>query len=75
MEVSVFVMSSDAKSNLGTTMEMGEREIIYIYIPTATSVCTTRMTSALRRATMRAILMFHNCDGQSHETVSTDHNF
>ena len=73
MEVSVFVMSSDAKSILGTTMEMGEREIIYI--PTATSVCTTRMTSALRRATMRAILMFHNCDGQSHETVSTDHNF
>ena len=31
MEVSVFVMSSDAKSILGTTMEMGEREIIYIY--------------------------------------------
>ena len=24
---------------------------------------------------MRAILMFHNCEGQSHETVSTDHNF
>ena len=24
---------------------------------------------------MRAILMFRNCEGQSHETVSTDHNF
>ena len=35
---------------------------------------TTRMTSALRWAAMRAILMFHNYDGQSHKTVSTDHN-
>ena len=24
---------------------------------------------------MRAILLFHNCEGQSHKTVSTDHNF
>ena len=36
---------------------------------------TTRMTSALRWAAMRAILMFHNCEGQSRKTVSTDHNF
>ena len=36
---------------------------------------TTRMTSALRWAAMRAILMFHNCEGQSHKTASTDHNF
>ena len=36
---------------------------------------TTRMTSALRWAAMRAIFMFHNCDGQSHKTVSADHNF
>ena len=36
---------------------------------------TTWMTSALRWATMRAILMFHDCDGQSHKTVSTDPNF
>ena len=36
---------------------------------------TTRMTPALRWAAMRAILMFHNCEGQSHKTVSTDHNF
>ena len=36
---------------------------------------TTRMTPALRWEAMRAILMFHNCEGQSHKTVSTDHNF
>ena len=35
---------------------------------------TTRMIPALRWAAMR-ILMFHNCEGQSHKTVSTDHNF
>ena len=34
----------------------------------------TRMTPALRWAAMRAILMFHNCEGQSHKIVSTDHN-
>ena len=27
----------------------------------------TPMTSALRWAAMRAVLMFHNCEGQSHE--------
>ena len=43
------------------------------YIPIATA--TTRMTAALRWAAMRAILMFRNCEGQSHKTVSTDHNF
>ena len=31
---------------------------------------TTRMTSALRWAAMRAILMFFNCEGQSHKIVS-----
>ena len=36
---------------------------------------TTRMTPALRWAATRAVLMFHNCEGQSHKTVSTDHNF
>ena len=35
---------------------------------------TTRMTPALRWAAMTAILMFHNCKGQSHKAVSTDHN-
>ena len=33
------------------------------------------MTSALRWAAMRAILVFHNCEGQSHKTASTDHSF
>ena len=35
---------------------------------------TTRMTYVLRWAAMRAILMFHNCEGKSHKTVSTDHS-
>ena len=35
---------------------------------------TTRMTSALRWAAMRAILKFHNCEERSDKTVSTDHN-
>ena len=53
-------------------MEMGE-EGNYNYTYRYAAV-TTRMTSALRWASMRAILMFHNCEGQSHKTVSTDHN-
>ena len=53
-------------------MEVREREIIYIYMYRYT--VTTKMTSALRWATMRAIIMFHNCEGQSYKTVSTDHN-
>ena len=32
------------------------------------------MTPALRWAAMRAMLTFHNCEGQSHKTVSTNHN-
>ena len=47
----------------------GERLYAYRYTN------TTRMTYALRWAAMRAILMFHNCEGQSHKTVSTDHTF
>ena len=47
----------------------GEEDYTYRY------TVTTRMTPALRWAAMRAILMFHNCEGQSHQTVSTDHNF
>ena len=34
------------------------------YIPIVTLAVTTRMTSALRWAAMRAILMFHNYEGQ-----------
>ena len=37
---------------------------------------TTRIIPALRRAAMRAILMFSvGSDGQSHKTVSTNHSF
>ena len=53
-------------------MEVGEEGDYYTYRYTV----TTRMTPALRWAAMRAILMFHKtCEGQSHKTVSTDHNF
>ena len=51
----------------GRGMEVG----VYTYRYTV----TTRMSYALRLAAMRAVLMFHNCEGQSHKTVSTDHNF
>ena len=43
-------------------MEVGERVII---IDTYRYAVTTRMTFVLRWAVMRAILMFHNCEGQS----------
>ena len=46
----------------------GGREYTYRYTVTPTK------TSALRWAAMRAILMFHNCEGQSRKTVSADHN-
>ena len=51
-------------------MEVEEREI---YLYTYRYTVNTRMTSAWWAA-MRAILMFHNCEGQSHTTMSTDHN-
>ena len=47
----------------------GERLYTYRY------TVTTRMTYALMWAAIRTILMFHNCEGQSHKRVSTDHNF
>ena len=52
-------------------MEVGGEGDYYTYRYTV----TTRMTSALGWAAMRAILMFRNSEGQSHKTVSTDHNF
>ena len=50
-------------------VEEGNYNYTYRY-----AAVTTRVTSALRWASMRAILMFHNYEGQSHKTVSTDHN-
>ena len=49
-------------------MELGGRGRLYTYRYTV----TTRKTSVLRWA---AILMFRTCEGQSHNTVSTDRNF
>ena len=55
----------------GPGMEVGGRRRLYTYRYTV----TTRMTSALRWAAIRAVLMFHNREGQSHKIVSTEHNF
>ena len=50
----------------------GGRGRVYTYRYTV----TTRMTCIKMGSNeMRAILMFHNCEGQSHKTVSTNHNF
>ena len=49
--------------------------VVVVGIYTYRYTVTTRMTYALRWAAMRAILMFDNCEGQSHKTVSTDHKF
>ena len=49
----------------------GGRGRLYTYRYTV----TIRMFPALRWAAMKTILMFHNCEGQSHKTVSTNHNF
>ena len=54
----------------GRGMEVGGKGD---YKPIAT--VTTRMPPALRWAVMRAILMFYNCEGQSHKTVSTERSF
>ena len=45
-----------------------EREIVYLSIH-----CRHQNDFCVKLAAMRAILMFHNCEGQSHKTVSTDH--
>ena len=51
-------------------MDVGER-----VINTCRYTVTTRITSALRWAAMGATLLFHNCEGQSHKSVSTDRTF
>ena len=55
---------------IGSQYGGGGRGRLYTYRYTV----TTRMISALRRAAMRAILMFQGNDGQSRRTVSTSHN-
>ena len=49
----------------------GRKGRLYTYRYTV----TTRMTPSLRWAAMIAILMFHNCEGQSYKTVSTNNDF
>ena len=50
----------DGEGGMGVGEEGEGRLYTYRYI------VTTRMTSALRWTAMRAILMFHNCEEQSH---------
>ena len=50
----------------GRGFEGGGRGRLYTYHYTVTMGMTWW-------AAMRAILMFHNCEGQSQRTVSTDH--
>ena len=47
----------------------GETEIIYLSLH-----CHHQNDFCIKVGVMRAILMFHNFEGQSHKTVSTDHN-
>ena len=47
-----------------------KREIIYL----GAIHCHHRNDCGMRWAATRAILMFHNCERQSHKTVSIDHN-
>ena len=49
----------------------GGRGRVHTYRYTLT---TTTMTPLLRCAAMRAILIFINCEGQGHKTVSTNRN-
>ena len=47
----------------------GGREIIYLSLH-----CHHQDDFCIKVEAMRAISMFHNCEVQSHKTVSTDHN-
>ena len=54
-------------------MEVGEEGDYNIYL--SLRGCLHRNDLCIKMGSDRAILMFHNCEGQSHKTVSTDHNF
>ena len=58
------------KGGGGGGMEVGGSGRLYTYRYTI----TTRMTSALRWAAMRAMLMFQQEVMNSHKTVSASHN-
>ena len=48
----------------------GERCIIYIL-----QHCYHQNDFCIKTGSNEGHLMFHNCEGQSHKTTSTDHNF
>ena len=50
-------------------MKVGEREIRYISLH-----CHHQNDVCIKVGSDGAILMFHNCEGRSHKTVSADHN-
>ena len=47
----------------------GKREIIYL------SLLCHHQNFCVKVGSDESILMSHNCEGQSHKTVSTDHKF
>ena len=65
-QTTTFSKREESREPYGGGGEEGDYQYTYRY------TVTTRMTSALRWA---VILMFHNYEGQSQKTVSTDHNF
>ena len=54
----------------GETDVWGEREIIYLSLH-----CHHQNDSCIKVGSDESHLMFHDYKGQSHKTVSTDHNF
>jgi len=50
-------------------LEVGEREILYLSLH-----CRHQNDFCIKVGSDESHLMFHNCEGQSHKTVSTDHN-
>ena len=70
----VFIMSTETTLvRLIRDREKGGRGYGGGGLYTCCYTVTTKMTPALRWAVMRTIKMFH-CEGQSHKTVSTNHN-
>ena len=54
----------------GGVWRQGERETIYLSLH-----CHHQNDFCIKvGAAVRAILLFHNCEGQSHKTVSTNYN-
>ena len=57
------------KGGGGGGMKVGEREIRYLPLH-----CHHQNDFCIKVSSDGAILMFHNCEGRSHKTVSADHN-